>query len=211
MIQGLDFLYQKVKVTQRDLKPADILLNSKGEVKLGDFGVRYTQRGAMARPRDNGRCPYMAVSHTYNNNGHLYCAESTRRYMLTAEISYHNKGQFARTSFSVTLWGARSCISSFRVPINCLMSQGQICWCNTHYVSKRNTQYLTLTLLLLLQHPINRLLWQARMIRYREKVACFNKLGEAIRKIYNSRWKTSAFRMCTAPLQRNWHLFSPCL
>ncbi|XP_048240687.1 dual specificity mitogen-activated protein kinase kinase 6-like [Haliotis rufescens] len=60
VIQGLDFLYQKVKVTQRDLKPADILLNSKGEVKLGDFGVRYTQRGAMARPRDNGRCPYMA-------------------------------------------------------------------------------------------------------------------------------------------------------
>ena len=39
ILKGLAFLHVKKKTIHRDLKPGNILVNRKGEVKLTDFGI----------------------------------------------------------------------------------------------------------------------------------------------------------------------------
>ncbi|KAI9217408.1 kinase-like domain-containing protein [Blastocladiella britannica] len=39
VVQGLHFLKQDLKIIHRDVKPTNVLANSKGEIKLCDFGV----------------------------------------------------------------------------------------------------------------------------------------------------------------------------
>ncbi|WFD01146.1 mitogen-activated protein kinase kinase [Malassezia yamatoensis] len=39
VVQGLSYLYEVHRIIHRDVKPSNILVNSKGEIKLCDFGV----------------------------------------------------------------------------------------------------------------------------------------------------------------------------
>ena len=60
MIKGLRFLSKDLRVMHRDVKPSNILVNRRGEVKLCDFGVSGYLIKSLARTQVGSIC-YMAV------------------------------------------------------------------------------------------------------------------------------------------------------
>jgi len=49
MIQGLHYLWSSLKIMHRDVKPSNVLVNTKGEVKLCDFGVSIQLEKSIAK------------------------------------------------------------------------------------------------------------------------------------------------------------------
>lgn len=63
MTKGLAFLKDNLGVMHRDVKPTNVLVNRKGEIKLCDFGVSGQLEKSIART-NVGCQSYMAVSHS---------------------------------------------------------------------------------------------------------------------------------------------------
>ena len=61
MVLGLKFLKDSLDVIHRDVKPTNVLVNTKGQVKLCDFGVSGQLEASMAKT-NIGCQSYMAVS-----------------------------------------------------------------------------------------------------------------------------------------------------
>lgn len=61
MVDGLKFLKDSLDVIHRDVKPTNVLVNTKGQVKLCDFGVSGQLEASMAKT-NIGCQSYMAVS-----------------------------------------------------------------------------------------------------------------------------------------------------
>lgn len=64
-VKALNYLKESLKIIHRDVKPSNILLDRKGNIKLCDFGISGQLVDSIARTRDAGCRPYMAVSFSY--------------------------------------------------------------------------------------------------------------------------------------------------
>lgn len=61
MVKALHYLQSELKVIHRDVKPSNILINEKGQVKICDFGISGYLVDSVAKTIDAGCKPYMAV------------------------------------------------------------------------------------------------------------------------------------------------------
>ncbi|XP_046988283.1 dual specificity mitogen-activated protein kinase kinase 4-like isoform X1 [Schistocerca americana] len=59
-VTALNYLKEKLAIIHRDVKPSNILLDKRGNIKLCDFGISGQLVDSIARTRDAGCRPYMA-------------------------------------------------------------------------------------------------------------------------------------------------------
>lgn len=60
VVSALQYLHAELKVIHRDVKPSNILINRRGEVKMCDFGISGYLVDSVAKTIDAGCKPYMA-------------------------------------------------------------------------------------------------------------------------------------------------------
>ncbi|XP_069123011.1 dual specificity mitogen-activated protein kinase kinase 6-like isoform X2 [Argopecten irradians] len=60
VVKALDYLKKELGVIHRDVKPSNILINKRGQVKICDFGISGYLVDSVAKTQDAGCKPYMA-------------------------------------------------------------------------------------------------------------------------------------------------------
>lgn len=65
-VNALNYLKETYKIMHRDVKPSNMLVNRRGEIKLCDFGISGKLIDSLAGTHDVGSQLYMAVSVLFN-------------------------------------------------------------------------------------------------------------------------------------------------
>ena len=60
-VQALNYLKDNLEIIHRDVKPSNILMDKRGNIKLCDFGISGQLVDSIAKTNDAGCRPYMAV------------------------------------------------------------------------------------------------------------------------------------------------------
>eukprot|EP00118_Oscarella_pearsei_P001007 m.6361 g.6361 ORF g.6361 m.6361 type:complete len:347 (+) comp15679_c0_seq1:115-1155(+) len=60
VVKALDYLHSRLSVMHRDVKPSNILIDEKGNIKLCDFGISAELVDSVAKTIEAGCKPYMA-------------------------------------------------------------------------------------------------------------------------------------------------------
>ncbi|XP_003384504.1 PREDICTED: dual specificity mitogen-activated protein kinase kinase 6-like [Amphimedon queenslandica] len=92
-LKALTYLHDELQVMHRDVKPSNILINKKGEIKLCDFGIAGELVNSLAKT-DIGCRPYLAPEriyggqHKYDHRSDVWSLGITLCELATGEFPY---------------------------------------------------------------------------------------------------------------------------
>lgn len=92
-VKALNYLKQKLNIIHRDVKPSNILLHRRGDIKLCDFGISGQLVDSIARTKDAGCRPYMAVNiriFLFKNKKKTYSNHSNFNFIHSLNELIHN-------------------------------------------------------------------------------------------------------------------------
>jgi len=98
-VQALNYLKDNLEIIHRDVKPSNILMDKRGNIKLCDFGISGQLVDSIAKSRDAGCRPYMAVmnllyklmmarSRSFISSYFVYSARTNRSTIISSRIRY---------------------------------------------------------------------------------------------------------------------------